>query len=307
VDGTWYHVDLATTMAEVTSELGDIEFAKTVEDVQWKARLGENCEWLLASDEEMRAGNEARGVWAPAEGELEALNLTELPACPDAYVWPIEQAKADDSVAEDLVVEDANEEAEAEGLLVATEAEPADSVEPVDTAEPVAEDGASPDVAEAEVKPEEDNKVEAEAKPQEDNKAEGNDTEVNEVVADPEEANAKPEDEEATQEEAKIEGGETNQDAVIVEEATAEEGEDPDALATEADPEQPTDVEGQLPAEEDGPEISGELPALEEGSPEDDAPEEGSPEDDAPEDGTPEEVFGNPKCERLQSFLAKVL
>ena len=25
------------------------------------------------------------------------------------------------------------------------------------------------------------------------------------------------------------------------------------------------------------------------------------------EDGTPEEVFGNPKCERLQSFLAKVL
>ena len=25
------------------------------------------------------------------------------------------------------------------------------------------------------------------------------------------------------------------------------------------------------------------------------------------EDGTPEEVFGNPKCERLQTFLAKVL
>ena len=25
------------------------------------------------------------------------------------------------------------------------------------------------------------------------------------------------------------------------------------------------------------------------------------------EDGTPDEVFGNPKCERLQSFLAKVL
>ena len=25
------------------------------------------------------------------------------------------------------------------------------------------------------------------------------------------------------------------------------------------------------------------------------------------EQGTPEEVFGNPKCERLQTFLAKVL
>ena len=25
------------------------------------------------------------------------------------------------------------------------------------------------------------------------------------------------------------------------------------------------------------------------------------------EDGTPEEVFGSPKCERLQAFLAKVL
>ena len=25
------------------------------------------------------------------------------------------------------------------------------------------------------------------------------------------------------------------------------------------------------------------------------------------EDGTPEELFGNPQCERLQSFLAKVL
>ena len=25
------------------------------------------------------------------------------------------------------------------------------------------------------------------------------------------------------------------------------------------------------------------------------------------EEGTPEEVFGNPQCERLQSFLAKVL
>ena len=25
------------------------------------------------------------------------------------------------------------------------------------------------------------------------------------------------------------------------------------------------------------------------------------------EDGTPEEIFGNPKCERLKTFLAKVL
>ena len=25
------------------------------------------------------------------------------------------------------------------------------------------------------------------------------------------------------------------------------------------------------------------------------------------EEGTPEEIFGNPKCERLQNFLAKVL
>lgn len=223
VDGTWYHVDLATTMAEVTSELGDIEFAKTVEDVQWKARLGENCAWLLASDEEMRAGNEARGAWVPAKGELEALNLTELPACPDAYEWTVEQAEPEDALGEDAAVE-------------------------------------------------------AEAKPEEDNKVEVNNPEVEEVVTEPVETNAKPDAEEAAQEDIKPEGDETDRDVAIVDEAAAEEGEDPEALAAETDSEQPAgedpeqqiDTEGQLSAEEDGSEISDEVPTLEEGAPEGD-------------------------------------